>query len=109
MGPRAFARGDTAGGFQVHEALAKLQWGRELSPAEIPKSLPSLDFRRCASMGPRAFARGDNPFPLCYAKSNALQWGRELSPAEMGVGVDPLPAPPQASMGPRAFARGDRA
>ena len=108
MGPRAFARGDTpGGGWKVIEALA-LQWGRELSPAEIcnlgfvPFAYPcfngaaSFRPRRFldnpplraqliqASMGPRAFARGDLNLPDSDGLSCwELQWGRELSPAEM--------------------------
>ena len=108
MGPRAFARGDLARNPPVSRPTL-LQWGRELSPAEIsfpsctwecpspasmgPRAFARGDFHggnylrlsiNCASMGPRAFARGDLfPFKLSVISTDKLQWGRELSPAEI--------------------------
>ena len=83
MGPRAFARGDLFNWFKGLFVKTMLQWGRELSPAEIT---PYPFMGKChlgASMGPRAFARGD-----------------------LGDRVAMF-ASVLASMGPRAFARGD--
>ena len=110
MGPRAFARGDnTAKGNRERIAL-QLQWGRELSPAEIAAHLlfcltADARFNGAASFRPRR--SGESNIDLVYGKP--LQWGRELSPAEIDrLGIS-LTWSRQASMGPRAFARGDRA
>ena len=60
MGPRAFARGDAFASAKGLCASEVLQWGRELSPAEIMHGDKYVDGRElAASMGPRAFARGD--------------------------------------------------
>ena len=60
MGPRAFARGDCWLSWWSFFGPRMLQWGRELSPAEIPLDPAQTGMNVVASMGPRAFARGDN-------------------------------------------------
>ena len=59
MGPRAFARGDQRRFCELFRNFRWLQWGRELSPAEISVISGAV-------IGGRS-----------------LQWGRELSPAEI--------------------------
>ena len=85
MGPRAFARGDVVDFHRSGFHPEPLQWGRELSPAEIRNPPVAVLLFRFASMGPRAFARGDDNSEAVCSRARI------------------------ASMGPRAFARGDLA
>ncbi len=60
-----------------------LQWGRDLSVAEIRPvevgAVPAGD----ASMGPRPFGRGDVSATPVFGGFDLLQWGRDLSVAEI--------------------------
>ena len=107
MGPRAFARGD-ANAAPASKFSGRLQWGRELSPAEIrrrthrPQQRSPLQWGRELSPAEMRLHR-----PSPQHRLHQLQWGRELSPAEIRADSRPRETILIASMGPRAFARGD--
>ncbi len=66
----------------------RLQWGRDLSVAEILPSGEQEPPREQASMGPRPFGRGDaQEFSARFFSQGMLQWGRDLSVAEMWLAV----------------------
>ena len=116
MGPQRFRRGDS----DLHLSagyLIVLQWGRNVSVAEIPTGVTTTGgsvtasmgpqrFRRgdhrasplratgaLASMGPQRFRRGDSAWTRSIVLTSTLQWGRNVSVAEMdgrGTSVTPV-------------------
>ncbi len=89
--------------------IERLQWGRDLSVAEIPVGPGEVAGLGQASMGPRPFGRGDNLAKAIEDAGNPASMGPR--PFGRGDGPDPGPqgAQGQASMGPRPFGRGDGA
>ncbi len=83
MGPRRFRRGnDAISG--VHCLVVQLQWGRDVSVAEICESCTLHAAMRLASMGPRRFRRGNLiGVAAAYVDGRLLQWGRDVSVAEI--------------------------
>src|SRR4051794_10862031 len=81
MGPRADARGNGTCGCGTSRK-STLQWGRELTLAEIGRRRSVGWIRPPASMGPRADARGNETVHSLAHKLGLLQWGRELTLAE---------------------------
>src|SRR5947207_1210229 len=68
--------------------LTGLQWGRELTLAEMWPGTDTCPPPAPASMGPRADARG-NPYNRYGSVADLkLQWGRELTLAEIVWGPD---------------------
>ncbi len=105
MGPRRFRRGSliTAG---TGTQPLKLQWGRDVSVAEVALSRFPANSDLQASMGPRRFRRGSNislstTVPITIASMGPRRFRRGSSPwCREPIGS------PIASMGPRRFRRG---
>ena len=108
MGPRAFARGDTLTRDEMLAAVKSLQWGRELSPAEMDQRTAGFERLKMLQWG-RELSPAEMSWRVCRRVTirPSLQWGRELSPAEMSGTASASELSDIASMGPRAFARGD--
>ncbi len=85
MGPRRFRRGNATGSSPVKMAFW-LQWGRDVSVAEIHYA--DLFASRCATLqwGRDVSVAEINVLvtgsPICLV----LQWGRDVSVAEIGRG-----------------------
>ncbi len=83
MGPRRFRRG-------CHERFLKmprqitLQWGRDVSVADVWNADAARVIRRRASMGPRRFRRGcRDELNFDHEDLSVLQWGRDVSVADV--------------------------
>src|SRR5437763_1530611 len=85
MGPRSDDRGN-ASSADNPSATSKLQWGRDLTIAEIPWCSNTSGPRQAASMGPRSDDRGNWYGRWKRAKAIQLQWGRDLTIAEIPTG-----------------------
>ena len=109
MGPRAFARGDRSRSSPRRHRLRWLQWGRELSPAEIARrTADAVPFLRCfngaASFRPRRYENFNTDRTTAKSFNGAASFRPRRSITTKGI----MAAAQVASMGPRAFARGDR-
>ncbi len=107
MGPRRFRRGcratEPAGGGPPDE----LQWGRDVSVADVETTMLALHVpTELASMGPRRFRRGCKWRTSAIPRKAELQWGRDVSVADVARSRNSPNARTAASMGPRRFRRG---
>ncbi len=57
MGPRLFSRGKNMPSLKLN-TMSRLQWGRDCSAAERPRTFSANRSSQSASMGPRLFSRG---------------------------------------------------
>ena len=70
-----------------------LQWVRDVSVAEVRENRLKGGLARAASMGPRRFRRGSHALTADLARRCALQWGRDVSVAEVTPPQRPAKGP----------------
>src|SRR5579875_3260925 len=71
-----------------YQEFPRLQWGRDLSIAEIHRPVVWVSNIRFSSMGPRSLDRGNVWIWMWWAWVEFLQWGRDLSIAEINKRLD---------------------
>ncbi len=84
MGPRSLDRGNAGFGRAGGTLISRLQWGRDLSIAEMKRS-----------------------WQFVHYTDASLQWGRDLSIAEISTAYFAIIASLVSSMGPRSLDRGN--
>ena len=106
MGPRSNDRGNLARPMSISIVTA-LQWGRDLTIAEIPRWVIRPVFRVLASMGPRSNDRGNRVVGLTATPFNKASMGprsNDRGNIAHGIYYNLVLA---ASMGPRSNDRGN--
>ncbi len=106
MGPRSIDRGIESAAASRASDSAALQWGRDLSIAELVEITGAMNAAIFASMGPRSIDRG---IPATIGAA-ARRHHASMGPRSIDRGISPkprkrLPRRP-ASMGPRSIDRG---
>ncbi len=90
MGPRRFRRGCCHDGVPQLDGSAPLQWGRDVSVADVRSGHRRHSRIGGASMGPRRFRRGClGHRSVGEQHERQLQWGRDVSVADVGYAPQP--------------------
>src|SRR5437870_5158068 len=107
MGPRSFDRGNLNCCASQIRVRRMLQWGRDLSIAEIDwLGVPGLPAWQ-ASMGPRSFDRGNSGTPVRATGATAGFNGAAIFRSRKYGNIVQGSIEVVASMGPRSFDRGN--